>query len=339
MSSIHPYLYTRGAFMKKKLLTGQDYQKLLKMDVMEITKFLEESEYKKEIDELALGLKGVDLIEAALNKNLGRFFQKIRQISDMQSKGILDIYLERWDVHNAKTAMRAVFSKMPTEKMSHLLVPAGAYPQETYIDLAKSASVEDAIKKIPFIDEEMKEKLSGSYGQTKSLLAIESMLDQWHYDKVHRLGKRLGSDASLFKRFLSDEISMLNLKMILRLRMENVDQTEVKKYLIMQEGKQDGELLAILNAPQESIVSEAAKTKYGKFLAGASGGVDVEIAADRYLVLKYASTLYMNPHSITPLLTIMFIKSAEVNNLKGLVKAKQLGMDQGFIEDKVVALW
>ena len=70
--------------MKSKLLQEEDYQKLLKMKLPEIIKFLEETEYKKSIDELALSLRGLDLIEAALNKSLAEFFNKIRQMADME---------------------------------------------------------------------------------------------------------------------------------------------------------------------------------------------------------------------------------------------------------------
>ncbi len=339
MSGIYPYLYTRGAFMKKKLLRSQEYHKLLKMDLAEITKFLEESEYKREIDELALGLKGVDLIEASLNKSLGRFLHKIRQMADRESREILDIYLERWDVHNAKTALRAVFSKTSMENVQHLFVPAGACAHQAYLEMAKCTGVEEALKKIPFIDEGMKERLGSAYGTSKSLLEVESMLDQWYYDKVLLKGKRLSSKVPMFKKFLSDEIAALNLKTALRLRMEHIDPNEIRKYLIMLEGKQDNELMAILNAQEDNLIAEAQKTRYGKFLSGAVTSVDVEIATERYLIEQYASSIYMNPFSIAPLLTIMFIKSAEVANLKGLVKAKQLGMNQEFIEQKVVALW
>ena len=339
MSGIYPYLYTRGAFMKKRLLRQSDYHKLLKMDLPEIIKYLEESDYKKAIDELALELKGIDLIEAALNRSLGEFFRKIRQMADMKSKAILDVYLRRWDIHNAKTAMRTVFSNVPVEKMGHLLVVAGAYPKEFFIELAKQGSVEEIIKRLSFVDEKTREALALAYGSSKALLQVESMLDQMYYHRMFRHGKRLGAEAALFKRFLADEVAIINLKTVLRLRAEHVEPAEIRKYLIMQEGKQDAELMAVLNAPSESIIPEAQKTRFGVFLGGAATGVDVEIAAERHLVETYASSAYMNPMSITPLLTIMFIKAAEVANLKGLVKAKQLGMAQEFIEQKVVVQW
>ena len=325
--------------MKKKLLRQEDYQKLLKMELPEIIKFLQESDYKKAIDELALSLKGVDLIEAALNKGLADFFRKLRQMSDMRTREILDIYLERWDIHNAKTVMRSFFSATPAEKMKHYLVPAGAMKEEFYLQLAKTNSIEEIIKRLSFANEKIREQMIAAYGSSKSLLQAESILDQYYYDKMFRSSKRLGADAAIFKRFLGDEIALLNLKTILRLRSENIDSAEIRKYLIMPQGHQDAEIMGVLNASSENLLSEVQKTRYGKHLSGSENSVDVEMAAEKFLVQKYASTAYMNPLSVTPLLTIMFIKAAEVSNLKRLIKAKQLGLPQDFIEKTVILQW
>jgi V/A-type H+/Na+-transporting ATPase subunit C len=341
MNTIYPYLYTRGAFLKKKLLRKEDYERLLKMELAEIVKFLQESDYKGAIDELALSLKGVDLVEAALNASLADFFRKIRDFADMGSRFILDTYLERWDVHNAKTILRALFSKTPVEMVNNLLIPAGSRSKEYFLELLKSGSIEEAIKRLDFVDEKTREQAASAFSSGKSLLQVETILDQYYYTQMFRKGKRMGAEHFLFKRFLTDEIMITNLKTIMRMRNEGIDPAEVRKYLIQKEGKEDAGLSPVLSATSmETMLSEAQKGPYGKFVSGIAGMAlfDVEVASERYLAQKYASSSYMNPLSIAPLLTIMFIKASEVQNIKALVKAKQLGLEQEFIE-KVVARW
>ncbi len=338
MNTIYPYLYTRGAFLKKKLFQKQDYEKMLKMDLFETIKFLEESEYKKAIDQLALSMKGVDLIEAALNKSLADFFRHIRRMSDMQSKFILDTYLERWDVYNAKTILRAIFSKTSVEKMQLLLIPAGRHGKDYFLELMKIGTVEEIIKRMDFMSEKTREQAALAFAGGKSLLQVETILDQHYYTNMFRKGRRMGAEHFLFKRYLGDEIMILNLKTIMRMRSEGVDPAEVKKYLIQKGDGEDAHLSTMLSAPSiEGMLMEAQKGKYGRFLSGISGMTlfEMELACDRYLIEKYASSS-MNPLSIAPLLTIMFIKAAEVQNIKGLVKARQLGFEQEFIENKVV---
>ena len=48
----YPYTYLRAIIMKKALLNKSDYDKILKMTPDQIGKYLEDFEYKKEVDEL-----------------------------------------------------------------------------------------------------------------------------------------------------------------------------------------------------------------------------------------------------------------------------------------------
>ena len=48
---MYPYTYARVSAMKGKLIQRDQYQKMLRMGTNEVTKFLQETEYRKEIDE------------------------------------------------------------------------------------------------------------------------------------------------------------------------------------------------------------------------------------------------------------------------------------------------
>ena len=50
----YPYTYLRTIIMKKALLNKSDYDKILKMTPDQIGKYLEDFEYKQEVDELAI---------------------------------------------------------------------------------------------------------------------------------------------------------------------------------------------------------------------------------------------------------------------------------------------
>ena len=65
-----PYTYARVSVMRSKLLKRDDYNRLMKMKLNDIIRFLQETEYKKEMDEIAMNYSGIDLVEFALNKNL-----------------------------------------------------------------------------------------------------------------------------------------------------------------------------------------------------------------------------------------------------------------------------
>ena len=78
-----PYVYvcTRLRVRKAKLIPREDYLRLLNMSIPEITRFIEETQYKREIDELASSFHGNDLIELALSWNLAKEYQSIQDIT------------------------------------------------------------------------------------------------------------------------------------------------------------------------------------------------------------------------------------------------------------------
>src|SRR4030042_3261435 len=76
-SGNYPYVCARVRAKKAHLLAQDVYEKLLMMDVPEITRFIGESHYKKEITELGLRYRGVELIELALNRNFAEVAHQI----------------------------------------------------------------------------------------------------------------------------------------------------------------------------------------------------------------------------------------------------------------------
>ena len=92
-----PYVYvcTRMRVRKSKLIPREDYLRLLNMGLPEITRFIEETEYKKEIDELATSFHGIDLIEIALSWNLAKEYQNIQKITPGTLKDLTRAYLRK----------------------------------------------------------------------------------------------------------------------------------------------------------------------------------------------------------------------------------------------------
>jgi V/A-type H+-transporting ATPase subunit C len=63
-----PYIYvcTRMRVRKAKLIPREEYMRMLNMSLPEITRIIQETQYKQEIDELSTVFDGIDLIEIAL---------------------------------------------------------------------------------------------------------------------------------------------------------------------------------------------------------------------------------------------------------------------------------
>ena len=127
-SAFAPYIYvcTRMRVRKAKLIPREEYLRMLNMSLPEITRFIGETEYRQEIDELGTVFKGIDLIEVALSWNLAKEFQKIQEITPGNLKQFTRSYLRRWDIQNMLTILRGKTQAETVGKIKEILVPAGS---------------------------------------------------------------------------------------------------------------------------------------------------------------------------------------------------------------------
>ena len=136
-SSIGNYAYatarvkTRKAFLYKR----ETYLKLMQMDLPEISRFIEESKYKQEIDELATKYSGIDLLEYALNLNLAREMSEVLGFCQGDMKVLIGAYLKRWDVWNIKSILRGKNYGASEEEIKETLVPGR---RTAYVDAGRA---------------------------------------------------------------------------------------------------------------------------------------------------------------------------------------------------------
>ena len=104
----YAYVDTRIRAMKGRLIPFSEYSRLVGMTLAEITHFLEDREYRKEIDELAPHYRGVDLVEYALAKNLASTFKHITHLVSGKGRIIVEAYLGKFDILNIKAIINLI---------------------------------------------------------------------------------------------------------------------------------------------------------------------------------------------------------------------------------------
>lgn len=174
------YTNTRVKVLKAKLFNKDDFQKFLKMSQAEIARYLQETEYKKEINDLSVRFSGANLIEYALNKNLENTLARILGFALRGAKDQIRLYLRRYDVGNIKTILRGKFSKASDEKIKNELIAGGEFSQ---------IFLEDAVKKSNTIENAIEHFKGTDYYQTmkkfsKDLTKLEDELDKLYYKIV-----------------------------------------------------------------------------------------------------------------------------------------------------------
>ncbi len=341
----YPYTYVRTVVMRSLLFRKEDYHKMLKMGFSEIARFMQESNYKKEINELASQYSGADLIELALNRNLAESFKKLMRISSYEIGLLIREYAKRKDIEDLKTILRGKFTNSDEKSIMKSITGAGTLSYDFLLSLLKKDSAEEIIKDSKVIDFSSFKNVIKEFNEKKNLSIIESALDQYYYTRLIKFSNVLPKEGNLFRNFLLKEVEILNTLTLLRLKRAKFSRELVKNFIIPTGDKaKDAKMLALVDVEDLEQLSKALeKTEYWELVSKgieefkkSSSLITLETELYKYLLKQSILFMHQHPLSIDVILGFMFAKDIEVRNLKILIKGKQLDMKNDFIESQLI---
>ena len=303
------------------------------MDFDEIIRYLQETEYKREIDEMGYKYTGPRLLDYALTLNLGRTYKKIMDVSFGQAKEIISAYLRRWDIWNIMAIIRGKISGVSDQEIEEALVPVGEYS----IDFYKSLIAKDLDEIVKTFEGTPYYEALSKVG-TASLSEVEDEMYKIYYSRILR-EKPSDLALKLFIDFIRMEIDIKNIKTILRLKREGISTDEIMKRIIP-----GGFELTVEEANKLAAMSwdELVKSLEGYWFWKGIEGLDgkelskIEIKFDKIWIEKIAKRASNYPLSILPVLQYMILKKVEVDNLRILGWGKWHGMSNEEIEEQLV---
>ncbi|WP_290899763.1 V-type ATP synthase subunit C [Ferroglobus sp.] len=331
------YIVARVRVMKRKLIPKDEYNKLLNMDLNEIIRYLEESEYKNEINELAIRYSGVELLDYALYLNLTRTYRKLVRISKGLPREMIVDYLRKWDFWNLKNIIRGKMFGFPKEEIEKTLVPAGEFDEEFWKMLLARESVEDIIKEFakkpyyPILEE---------LARACPISEFEDRLDKFYYTSLASIHSD-NIDIMYFVDFIRMEIDIKNVKTLLRLKLEGASPEEIAAKIIPK-GYQlsESELRKLAAMDYEDMLknlenywfSEAVKQIKDQPLS------KIEVFFDKVWAKRVLSRANHFPLSILPVLAFILMKKIEVDNLRIIARGKAEGMSAEEIKEQLVVV-
>lgn len=330
----YAYIVARVRAMKSKLIPREMYPKFLNMDIPEITRFIEESGYKKDVDELGKKYKGTDLIEHALNQNLALTYRKLIEVSQDEANLLITEYLRSWDIWNIKTILRGKFSGANEDEILEDVVSGGQIRYREMTEIVKVGTVEGVIAafaKTPYYP-----ALTGYKG---NLAETENALDLMYYSNLIEAVTATGN--KLFLKFLKTEIDLRNLKMLFRMKRAGMGREEIIKLLIPGGMElKSGDLGRLASLPVGEFVRALEEYSYWNAISDVSGElaslINIERRLDKY-GLTYASRIsYYYPLSILPILDYIISKKIEVDNIRMIVRGKETALPDDIIKAHLV---
>ena len=338
-SSNYPYAVTRVRAMKSKLLPKESYPRLLNMGIDEITRFIQESEYKNDVDELAMKYSGGDLAEHALNRNLALTYDKLARITSGELNDLIVEYLRRYDIWNIKTLLRGKLFNASVEDILESLIAAGEFTYTSMSELAAKSTYQEVIEALKYSEYyPLLKKFDGT-----NLAYIENELDKMYYSSLFAaIGKPRSKDRKLFSKVVRLEVDVKNLINLFRLKKAGLEKADEIMPLMIEGGSElKPEKLASL--PYEEFVNELQRTKFWDAISGVSGPdmaslTPLESRLTRYYLESSTILSHVSPISIVPIMDYIIHKNNETTNLRIIFRGKESGLSDELIKDQLVVI-
>lgn len=344
-SANYEYVVARVRHRRASLFGEEEYRKLLGMGLSGIARFMEESPYGREINELGARYGGVQLIEYALNRNLARQFADLLRFSEGKLYELVARYLRKFDAWNLKTALRGQYSGAEAEEIEENYIHAGEFDRSLLDRLATAPDVETIVEiaeKTRFGD--ALESAYPEYEQSGLLTPLENAIDRAYYEGLLADSRAEEGAMELYESFLQAEIDFRNVRNALRIARSGADIDPAAYYI--EGGKLfDHASLASLVTDSDQLVAALRESRYGEDLAPAIRALEAEqslISFERGLdeaLLSFGDRLsHVYPLSVCPVLAYILAKEREVDNIRAIGHGKETGLSRETIEEELVML-
>ena len=299
----YSYTNTRVRVMKSRLLEKEDYDRIMKMSVNELTRFLGETDYKKEIEELSTRYSGAELIENAANKNLENSFKRIYDFAIQASSKQVKLYFAKYDAFNILTLLRGKLSNENPENIVNNFIVVGKLQREFLEKCARDSKTMD----------ELIEYLKGTeyYSIIKENQKDFGRMEDAIYKKMY--SKMLENAEKDLKELILAEIEMKNKLNILRAKRANYAQYE---NAILPCGKKLKRLLRETEKMEDTA----------KFT----------IEIKKQLINKGLKLVHRFGKNISPIAGYFIAKENEVRNLRLISRLKSAKFEESLINEQVV---
>ena len=339
----YSYTSARVKAKKSKLLKEEDYNKMLMMSVPEISHYISDAGYSKEMADLGNRYEGLSLVEYATYANMAKAFRSILNSSTGALSRMVNAYLTKWDFENLKTIMRGKKYGLPIEEIREDLVPAGNLSMDDLDKMLSLTTIEDILaafsKKIHIV---VPDDVISSYKTNGILGSIEDVLVKEYYKNLLASISSSDRPTQIFRTYIKTCIDLKNVETVLKFKADGITGDVVVEYWIPGGTEVDEKVMSQLAAAQDiqAAVNEMQQLRmYSEIkdsLSQDSTILDVVGVINKYRVELANKVGHMYPLSVIPVVDYMIHKEIEVSNIRTIARGIESGLSKETIKGLLV---
>lgn len=339
----YSYTAARVKAKKSKLLKAEDYNKLLMMSVPEISRYISETGYSKEMTDMANTYSGLELVEYATYGNMAKAFRSILGAASGDCKNMVGAYLRKWDHMNALTIARGKRYGLPAEEIRADLVPAGFLDAEDYEKLLQYNSVDEMISAFcSMAHVHIPDEVMNEYKTEDILAPIEDYVVKVYFRDLLAAVKANDRPTTVFRNYIRSSIDVKNIETLLKLKSENFDGETIMKYYVPGGREIDEKIMSQLagSTDMAGLLNDLQQLKmYAdiKDSISAESSITGIVNALTHYQAELASTVSaLYPLSVLPVVDYMLRKETEVRNIRLIAYGTNSGLDGETVKNLLV---
>jgi len=173
-------------------------------------------------------------VDMALQNHLMEIYKKVLRILPDDSREVVRRVMKLWDSENIKTCFRMAHAGIDVSERGEYLSPYGTLDEQLLRTLTEAKSVEEVLSSLKnTVYSDMLSEAVVQYKETNSMLPIELAIDRHTLTTAYEKVKfKKEENALAFQNMIGTRIDLINLKTLLRCKIEEVGPEEIEALLI-----------------------------------------------------------------------------------------------------------
>lgn len=345
--SDYDYGNARLRAMKSRLLSQLEIEALTQVDSLQgLIAALTKSAYRKSVEAALARFSGLDCITQALHNDLINTVGKVRGFYRGQAGEMVSIVLRTYDIYNLKTILRGLEKNATPGEILAVLLPIGDLSYGTLAELARSPGSRACVDQMASMGLSFAQpllKLRAEHPGAE-ISEMELALECWRYQEAFQTLQKTRRNGRVILSALQLEADLTNILVVLRFAHAPLERKFIREWLDTDDfdilfvgpGRLSFSLLARA-AKQDTVqaaVESFAGTPYTTPLTAALAVYaqsarlsNFEKHLFRFRLEWMSNQITQDPLGIGVLLGYLALKVNEVNNIRWIAQALNLGYE------------